>query len=174
MLTVLPEKYKHFSTAWDSTPKTDKTIEKLIQRLSLEEDKYKLPKEEKPVVSFKAEAKKDVTCYGCGKKGHIKPQCIANKGNNGGDRREQNSGPKPCSICKVNFKKMLTNHTAENCKYKDKACKTCKNMNHQTEDCKFKDNNRTSNMKYEKDKKIVLLAQMDSQMDFRPSCQVRK
>lgn len=31
VLTVLPEKYKHFSTAWDSTPKTDKTIEKLIQ-----------------------------------------------------------------------------------------------------------------------------------------------
>lgn len=39
ILSILPEKFRHFSTAWDLTPKDDKNIENLMQRLTQEEDR---------------------------------------------------------------------------------------------------------------------------------------
>ena len=79
ILTILPEKFQHFSTSWDSTPKADRTIENLMCRLIQEEDRVKAKVQEVPV-SFKAETmnnnnrnktndKKNITCYGCGKTG---------------------------------------------------------------------------------------------------------
>ncbi|KAK9739251.1 hypothetical protein QE152_g9167 [Popillia japonica] len=41
VLSTLPEKYKHFTTAWDSTPTNEKTLTKLAARLMPEEEKYK-------------------------------------------------------------------------------------------------------------------------------------
>ena len=39
--TILPEDYKHFSTAWDSTVTVDRTLDNLVARLMLEEVKCK-------------------------------------------------------------------------------------------------------------------------------------
>ncbi|XP_029054804.1 uncharacterized protein LOC114882092 [Osmia bicornis bicornis] len=43
ILTILPEKLQYFSSAWDSTQADDKTLDNLISRLSLEEDKQGYP-----------------------------------------------------------------------------------------------------------------------------------
>jgi hypothetical protein len=54
LLTVLPEEYKHFSSAWDSTPEENKTLKNLISRLAIEEDNYKMNIQEETAVSYKA------------------------------------------------------------------------------------------------------------------------
>ncbi|PNF36207.1 hypothetical protein B7P43_G09724 [Cryptotermes secundus] len=42
--TILPEDYKHFSTAWDSTATVDRTLDNQVARLMLEEVKCKMTK----------------------------------------------------------------------------------------------------------------------------------
>ncbi|UYV71064.1 hypothetical protein LAZ67_8001578 [Cordylochernes scorpioides] len=46
ILSILPDYFNYFSTAWDSTPKSEKTLTNLISRLSLEETKQKVKPDE--------------------------------------------------------------------------------------------------------------------------------
>lgn len=52
ILSTLPENHKYFSTAWDSTPKTERTLAQLISRLLAEEAKTK-ENEIESAVAFK-------------------------------------------------------------------------------------------------------------------------
>ena len=42
LLATLPAQYRHFASAWDSTPSADKTLTNLIIRLQLKENRLKL------------------------------------------------------------------------------------------------------------------------------------
>lgn len=153
ILTILPEKHQYFSCAWDSTPTKDKTLENLIARLSAEEDKNKIRQIETPV-SFKTvfKGKYEPVCHACGKKGHIRSQCMFKN-------KKQENSTKPCAICKI-MGYIRTNHTESTCFNRDKACKICKKTNHKTENCFFDEKNKTRNYKNEnadQDKKISFL-----------------
>jgi len=164
IMTVLPEKYKHFSSAWDSTSKDDKTIENLISRLCQEEDKIKMGSKEETPVTFRANMKENkdyngITCFGCGQKGHIKSQCKKNT-------------EKYCSRCKKN------NHTENQCFNKNKACIYCKKTNHKEENCFFRkqheetnkttfnsDKNHNNNGKQNKHSKVSFFALNNESVD---------
>lgn len=50
ILSELPEEFSEFQTTWDGTPKTDQTIEELINRLKLRESRQELCENEKSVL----------------------------------------------------------------------------------------------------------------------------
>ena len=89
--SILPEEFKHFSSAWDSTTEEQKTVENLTSRLMLEEEKSKTTKEES--VAFKATTtnkhknKDSIKCFICKDKGHSMKNC-------------PKATVKKCSICK--------------------------------------------------------------------------
>ncbi|KAJ1524577.1 hypothetical protein ONE63_011063 [Megalurothrips usitatus] len=60
ILVILPEQYKHFGVAWDSTPKEERTIDNLRSRLLKEEEKMKGNNNEAKV-AFKANKFKDLS-----------------------------------------------------------------------------------------------------------------
>ena len=127
IMTILPDEYRFFSTAWDSTPKEEKILTNLISRLTLEETKFvnKIKNEES--VAMNATRLQQVRCYSCNKIGHTAKFC---------DKRKR------CSICN------RTNHQERECFYKKSDqyhsrekqifCKICKKTNHQERDCFFK------------------------------------
>lgn len=69
ILVSLPDQFKNFSTAWDSTTNSEKTLDNLKARLLKEEEKLKTKEDVK--VAFKTGPKKNfnskMTCYNCGK-----------------------------------------------------------------------------------------------------------
>lgn len=109
LLVTLPEEYKYFSTAWESTPANERTLTNLIARLLNEEARHKTNNESEGAVAFKAKDLKfsKVKCYKCGKQGHIAKSCLKK------DYSCQNKG-KQCSICKK------TNHVEEDCFFRKK------------------------------------------------------
>ncbi|XP_071571281.1 uncharacterized protein [Temnothorax nylanderi] len=70
ILTALPENYRFFTRAWESTPAEERTVENLTARLLAEEARNRSDKEEE--VAFKAEERK---CYKCNMKGHLAHAC---------------------------------------------------------------------------------------------------
>lgn len=120
ILSTLPEKYKYFSTAWDSTPDSEKTLTKLTSRLIAEESKHKESENENNVVSFKAVT---IMCFKCKKQGHIAKFCKSKQSAN--DERK----------C---FKCGRVGHFAKNCKHERKQCTICKKTNHSDENCFYK------------------------------------
>jgi hypothetical protein len=102
ILSSLPGNYKYFITAWESAPTTEKSLEKLKNRLLGEETRQEKPEEHN--LSFKttvSKVKYNVKCFKCQKNGHISKYCNNNK-------------IKECSICKKN------NHTDKNCYFRNK------------------------------------------------------
>lgn len=120
ILSCLPEKYKFFITAWESTPENNKTLENLTNRLLSEESRNLVEEKETEPVAFKASHEKNklknIKCFRCGKVGHIKSQC------------------KACGICK-------NMHPGKECKEKEKQCKICKKTNHKEDTCFFRKKN---------------------------------
>lgn len=109
-LVTLPEEYRYFSTAWESTPANERSLTNLIARLLNEEARHKVNTESEGAVSFKAKELKfsKIKCYKCGKQGHIAKPCF---------KKDQYSGQnksKQCSICKK------TNHVEEDCFFRKK------------------------------------------------------
>ncbi|UYV70767.1 hypothetical protein LAZ67_8000536 [Cordylochernes scorpioides] len=125
ILSILPDYFNYFSTAWDSTPKSEKTLTNLISRLSLEETKQKVKPEEGIAMS----ATKVKQCFNCKKSGHLAKYCRLNK--------------KWCTICKK------TNHTQDQCFFKKSQnkfqenipCRICKKTNNKEKDCFFRNKN---------------------------------
>lgn len=115
ILTTLPEEFKHFYTAWESTPKYERTLTNLTNRLIAEELRSKKT-DDKESIAFKTQEKKieknpklqERNCYNCGKPNHYAKDC-------------RTKGKMYCKICKKN------NHKEENCffpkerRWKDKS-----------------------------------------------------
>lgn len=119
ILATLPEQYRYFASAWESTSEKEKTLENLTARLLLEETRGKEDKENP--VAFKASERK---CYRCKKSGHLTKDC---KSKNGNKRK--------CFNCNK------YGHMAKSCREKksksNEACSICKKTNHQEKDCYF-------------------------------------
>ncbi|KAK9709459.1 Zinc knuckle [Popillia japonica] len=123
ILSTLPEKYKHFTTAWDSTPTNEKTLTKLTARLMAEEARLQGKEAEEISVAFVTNEK----CFKCKKAGHFAKNC-----------KSSQAGIK----C---FKCGLVGHLAKACHKTNSAnvsavnqCKICKKINHKEEDCYFR------------------------------------
>lgn len=121
ILSVLPDQYKYFTSAWESTSAGDKTLANLVSRLVLEEQKGKSEHVEKPACAFKTDFLKK--CFVCGSTNHLAKFCKKKMF---------------CSICKK------TNHVDSDCyfrnkkEYKPKKCRICNKGNHLEKDCSVK------------------------------------
>lgn len=126
ILTCLPDMYKYFATAWESTPAEEKNLINLTNRLLLEESRC--TNQHLEHIALKVTSNKK--CFKCNKIGHLKSQCRA------------------CNICK------RTNHLEKDCKYKNKIkqCSICKKTNHSEQNCFF----RNKNNKYENTDKALM------------------
>lgn len=120
ILGMLPPKLHHFRTAWDNVSGQNKNLDKLFERLRLEEDRLNESKQSDESTSQNAlisklgknsgklhsQGKPSVECFKCGKKGHVKKFCKN----------------KPCAkylaYCKENY-----------------ACNTCNQKGHFAKDC---------------------------------------
>jgi len=134
ILNILPEQYKHFSSAWDSVNPDDKTLENLISRLTLEEAKIGSSSTSNNEVAFKAIKKenRERQCFNCKSYGHVQRDC-----------RKKN---RQCGICKK------TNHSEKDCFFRNKdgnstQCTICKRTNHTEENCFLKNRGEKSEKK---------------------------
>lgn len=122
ILATLPEKFKYFTTAWESTVGTDRNLTNLTSRLLSEEERNK-SKESESTVAFRSNEK---LCFRCKTAGHISRFCPKNKMVNDNERK--------CFTCGS------SNHLARNCDKKSNKteCKICKKNNHVEKDCFFR------------------------------------
>lgn len=82
ILMTLPEKYKHFRSAWESVPIEKQTIEELTSRLLIEEERFDSPNESAVALASVSRQDKDkLKCFTCGKEGHFSRNCVQNKKN---------------------------------------------------------------------------------------------
>ena len=131
IVSMLPPALDHFSTAWDSVPAAEKTVDNLIHRLQREEDKLKTLQQEQPSAAFRAEhhrpsrrsnrshpyhmpVRMRISCYTCGQQGHSQREC------------------RNCSICKKD------NHSTQNCYFRSRFCGICKTNSHYQKDCRYR------------------------------------
>lgn len=99
ILVTLPENYKSFVTAWESTSVADKTIENLTSRFLLEEMRNQEQEEKGSIVAFKTTERK---CNRCNEKGHLARTCRK-------ERRDSINKERHCFSCNK------TGHFAKDC-----------------------------------------------------------
>ncbi|UYV63174.1 K02A2.6-like, partial [Cordylochernes scorpioides] len=148
ILTILPEDYNYFCTAWESTGKDEKTIENLISRLTTEE--IRRNRQSQPEDRVAMNATKQKVCFTCNKPGHISKNCTQRKF---------------CKFCKK------TNHEEKDCFFKNNSkpaakvnkeqCRICKKFNHKEKDCYFRNK--------EKQPPIAFIAEQREEYDKRSS-----
>lgn len=127
ILAILPERFKHFACAWDSTAQDQKTLSNLTSRLLSEENRLITTDSKQDAVVFKTTEKK---CYKCNNGGHLAKACKINKGNN-----------QEIHCLKCNGR----GHIARFCKKEENSggtvkCSICKKNNHLEKDCYFRKN----------------------------------
>ncbi|UYV78030.1 FHDC1 [Cordylochernes scorpioides] len=148
ILTILPEDYNYFCTAWESIGKDEKTIENLISRLTTEE--IRRNRQSQPEDRVAMNATKQKVCFTCNKPGHISKNCTQRKF---------------CKFCKK------TNHEEKDCFFKNNSkpaakvnkeqCRICKKFNHKEKDCYFRNK--------EKQPPIAFIAEQREEYDKRSS-----
>lgn len=69
ILMALPEKYKHFRSAWESAPSDKQTLEELTTRLLLEEERMS---NDEVVTALVTRTNTNLKCTTCSKVGHQK------------------------------------------------------------------------------------------------------
>lgn len=126
ILSTLPERFRYFRTAWESTSHTEKTLTNLISRLLSEENANQNKDRERPVAFQCSSGEK--LCHICKKPNHIARFC-RNKNKNHYENKKYQSENKNeyqsqnyqntqterrCSICKKN------NHTENSCYFRNK------------------------------------------------------
>jgi len=142
ILSSLPEQYKHFATAWDSTPKSERTLANLSSRLIAEEARNKHVESEHAPVAFKGVSTK---CTKCHKGYHNPAKCTFNRPKPNKLSQDSNNDRK-CFVCNK------TGHLANVCPLKQnrfnnapqKYCQICKKTNHEEKDCYFRKNDRSN------------------------------
>lgn len=93
ILMSLPDKYSYFISAWESTASENQTLDNLMARLLIEEERQRSKNshaEESVALLAKKQNQTALKCYKCGQPGHFKKNC---KNNN-------NQNVKTCYYCK--------------------------------------------------------------------------
>lgn len=109
ILSSLPQEYRHFLSAWDSTEKNQKTLENLVARLISEEMRNNCNQTEGETIAFKAISNKNKSTrvtkdcrpndrFSNTQQGFSNKQGQASKPNN----YKIKGNLKACSICKKN------------------------------------------------------------------------
>lgn len=123
ILSTLPDQFKHFSTAWESTPVSERTLTNLTSRLIAEETRFNQKEATEETVAFRAEDRRqkgfinkkhsnqERKCYLCGKPGHYAKDCYS-------------KNKAMCKICKK------TNHKEENCFFRKREGETSGTNSH--------------------------------------------
>lgn len=107
ILISLPENLKHFVSAWESTPNDKQTMNELMSRLLIEEERMNKSEVITALTSKSNEVKqKELRCFLCNKLGHFKKQCQK--------FRARNFNKKICHYCKKE------GHIIQNCWLKNK------------------------------------------------------
>ncbi|KAG6465845.1 hypothetical protein O3G_MSEX015433 [Manduca sexta] len=84
VLMSLPKEYKHFVSAWESVPDDRQTMDNLVERLLVEEERVKEKSGQSSSSSssaFLVKDKKNIKCFKCNKFGHFLSECKCNNNN---------------------------------------------------------------------------------------------
>jgi len=143
ILVTLPDEYRHFASAWESTEMDSKTLENLTARLIAEEMRIKARISDEKEVAFKTTSKK---CFKCNKVGHFSKDCRV--------KTNQNNKYVRCFRCNK------IGHIEKSCREKPQSkntdsCSICKKTNHTDKNCFFR---KDRNKKTEKEEKVSFLA----------------
>lgn len=142
ILTTLPDQYRHFISAWESTAETGQTLTNLTTRLLTEEGRIKKETNETPVV-FKATEK---GCFKCGNPSHIARFC----------RNSVNTENKNKINC---FRCSGTGHLSKQC-VKKTFCTICKKNNHNENACFFR---KSKTGRENKEKAVTFMAHQSTE-----------
>ncbi|CAH2105332.1 unnamed protein product [Euphydryas editha] len=115
VLMSLPDCYKHFVSAWESAPDEKQSLENLVARLLIEEERIneKSVSQNSPSSAFVA--KKNIRCFKCNELGHFQSKCYQNKSS-----RYDNKPLKKCYYCNK------LGHTKSECYFKKNRDKDSK------------------------------------------------
>lgn len=111
ILMALPDKFRHFRSAWESVDVNKQTLEELTSRLLLEEERYK-SEENSTALSMQSKNRNQSRqrCHICSKVGHLARNCyFRNSNKNKNKENTENKNKKFCSYCKK------SGHNVENC-----------------------------------------------------------
>lgn len=129
ILTTLPESMESFVTSWDVLSINEKTVERLVSKLLLAEERLKTSSESG--VAFSTSS--SLSCYRCHQVGHLKRNCTT---------------VLKCENCgKGHLTQYCRNKKGEN---STSTCSICNKGNHSTEKCWHNKANQKGNAKKNK------------------------